>query len=132
MPLDTEQVQKSIRRVDKFVKKASGNPTPDKIHDVRTSTRRLESALDTLQIKKKGLKKRLQRDLQKIRKRCGKLRDMDVLTGHAMAVRPEEGERECLVQLVEYLGVNRYKHARKFYKQRRSNTDLRCDTIWTN
>lgn len=113
MALDTERLQKSIRRVSKFLKKAPKNSTPETIHDVRTSTRRLESALDTVEIGKRSLKKRLQKELRRVRKRCGKLRDMDVLTAHAISVSPEESERDCLVQLVEYLGASRYKYARK-------------------
>jgi CHAD domain-containing protein len=74
MPLDTERLQKSIRRVKKFLKKAPKNPAPQQIHDVRIATRRLEAALDTLRINKKGAKKKLERDLRRIRKRCGKLR----------------------------------------------------------
>ena len=117
MPLDTERLQKSIRRVKKFLKRRPKRPTPDQIHDVRTVTRRLEAALDTLEIKKKfAKKKRVQQELRRIRKRCGKLRDMDVLTVHAMSVTPEESERECLVQLLEYLGASRYRHARKLRK----------------
>ena len=85
MALDTERLQKSIRQVSKFLKKAPKNSTPEKIHDVRTSTRRLESALDTVEIGKRGLKKRLQKELRRVRKRCGKLRDMDVLTAHAIS-----------------------------------------------
>jgi CHAD domain-containing protein len=116
MALDADRVEKSIRRVDRFLKKAPKNPTPEQIHDVRTSTRRLEAALDTLKIGKRGLKKRLERELRRIRKRCGKLRDMDVLTGHAISVTPEDSERDCLVQLVEYLGASRHRYAQKLRK----------------
>jgi CHAD domain-containing protein len=111
MPLDTKRIDKSIKRVRKFLKKAPKNPTPEKIHDVRTSTRRLESTLNTLKLGKSG--KRLLRDLPEIRKRCGKVRDMDVLTGLAMTVEAPKGDKECLVRLVEYLGTQRSKQARK-------------------
>ncbi len=111
MPLDTKRIDKSIKRVSKFLKKAPKNPTPEKIHDVRTSTRRLESTLNTLKMGKTG--KRLLRDLPDIRKRCGKVRDMDVLTGLAMTVDAQDADKECLVQLLEYLGAQRSKHARK-------------------
>jgi CHAD domain-containing protein len=117
MPVDTERLRKSIRKVRNFLKTPPKNPTPDQIHEVRTGTRRLEAALDTLHIKKKrATKKSLQRELERIRERCGKLRDMDVPTAHAMSVTPEESERECLVHLLEYLGANRYWHARKLRK----------------
>ena len=64
MALGSERLQKPIRRVSKFLNKAPKNPTPEKIHDLRTSTRRLESAPDRLEIGKRGLKKRRQKELR--------------------------------------------------------------------
>jgi CHAD domain-containing protein len=128
MLVDTQRIQKSIRRVSKFLKKKPKVPAPQKIHDVRTSSRRLETALETLQITKKSLKKRLQRELRRLRKRCGKLRDMDVLTAEAMSLTPEESERECLVQLVEHLGARRFKNAKKLRNEtKRRGPGLRAD-----
>ena len=44
MALDTHRIQKAIRRLDKFPKKAPKNPAPDKVHKVRTSIRRIEES----------------------------------------------------------------------------------------
>src|SRR5262249_37589227 len=51
-------------------------------------------------------------DLRDIRKRAGKVRDMDVLTADALTIRAE-GEQDCLVQLLEYLGAKANKSAKK-------------------
>jgi CHAD domain-containing protein len=56
--------------------------------------------------------RRLLGGLKKVRKRAGKVRDMDVLTGHAITVNPS-GEQDCLVQLMEYLGAERKQYASK-------------------
>jgi CHAD domain-containing protein len=116
MLLNVERVQKSITRLRKFLKKQPGNPSPETIHDVRTSTRRLESSLEALEIGKNKLKKRLERNLSVLRKRLGKVRDMDVLTAHVMSITPKTPEPECLVQLLEYLGAKRSKYASKLQK----------------
>lgn len=56
--------------------------------------------------------KRLLRSLRDIRNRAGDVRDMDVLTADALTIK-EEGELDCLVQLLEYLGAERNKYAKK-------------------
>jgi CHAD domain-containing protein len=56
--------------------------------------------------------KRLLRDLGDVRSRAGRVRDMDVLTAHALTVK-QPGEQDCLVQLIEYLGAERRQYARK-------------------
>lgn len=116
MPLDINRVHKSIAPVDKFLKEAPKDPTPEKVHDLRTSTRRLESALEALKIAKKRTKKRLLQNLALLRKRSGKLRDMDVLTAHTMSIKPDHAEQECVVELLEHLGANRSKQAKKLRK----------------
>ena len=50
--------------------------------------------------------------LARLRKRAGKIRDMDVLTGCASTVQVD-GEQDCSVQLLEYLGAERYRQANK-------------------
>jgi CHAD domain-containing protein len=116
MLLKTERVQKSIKRLRKYFKKNPKSPTPAKIHDLRTSARRLESSLESMDIGKKKLKKRIERDLSVVRKRLGKVRDMDVLTAHAMSVSPKITEQESLVELLEYLGAERSGHIKKLRK----------------
>jgi CHAD domain-containing protein len=119
MLLKTERVQKSIKRLRKYFKKNPKSPTPEKIHDLRTSARRLESSLESMDIGKKKLKKRIERDLSVVRKRLGKVRDMDVLTAHAMSVSPKTPEQESLVELLEYLGAERSGHIKKLRKTAR-------------
>jgi CHAD domain-containing protein len=128
MPLDANRLQTSLSRLDKFLKKVPKDPTPETIHEARTSIRRLESALDVLKLKKKSTKKRLQRNLPQIRKRLGKVRDMDVLTAHALNLKPEAPEKDCLVQLLEHLGAQRVKHLKKLRKAaKKVRSQVRAD-----
>jgi CHAD domain-containing protein len=127
MSLDIERIQKSSRTVEKFLRKNPRKPSSDAIHDLRTSMRSLETAFETLGLKKKRRVKRLLRDLANVRKRAGKIRDMDVLTEDTLKLKHDE-ERECLVQLLEYLGAERVRHARKLRRHiERGNPDLRRD-----
>src|SRR5262249_45713945 len=112
MSFDIEKIQKSTRRVRKFLRKNSKRPSSNAIHNLRTSTRSLETTLTTLRVNSKKTVKRLLRDLADIRKRAGKVRDMDVLTAHGLTV-DQAGEQDCLVQLLEYLGAKRTKYAKK-------------------
>src|SRR5262245_11004491 len=112
MPFDIERIQKSTRRVRKFLQKNSRRPSSNAIHNLRTSTRSLETTFTTLRLNSKKNVKRLLRRLAGIRKRAGKVRDMDVLTADAFTV-SQSGEQDCLVQLLEYLGAKRNKYAKK-------------------
>jgi CHAD domain-containing protein len=92
MPLDIDRIQKSVRRVRKSLARAPKNPTPEKIHDLRTSARRLEATVEALGLDSKRREKRLLRDLAQVRKRAGKVRDMDVFTGHLLGLPQMENE----------------------------------------
>jgi CHAD domain-containing protein len=110
MALDENTVQKPVRKLRKLLKKNPRQPTPDNVHDLRTNTRRLEAALSALSLDSRREEQRWLKDLARVRKRAGKVRDMDVLTGFASTVHPD-GEQDCSVQLLEHLGAQRYKHA---------------------
>ena len=121
MLMQTELVQKSIARLRKFLKKKPGNPAPERVHKIRASARRLESSLAAMDIGKKRLRKRLERSLPTLRKRLGKIRDMDVLTAHAISITSKASERECLVQLLEHLGAKRSEYMRRLRKTARNH-----------
>jgi CHAD domain-containing protein len=112
MSLDLDRIQKSVRKLRKLVKKAPKRPTPDQVHDLRTHARRFEAAVQALGLDSKRNERRLLRALARVRKRAGKVRDMDVLMSHTSTLRVDK-EQDCLVQLLEYLGFARYQHAKK-------------------
>lgn len=113
MSLGVDRIEKSVRRVSKFLAKAPKNPTPEKVHDLRTSARRLEAAVEAFGLESKRREKRLLRDLGEVRKRAGKVRDMDVFTGHLLDLPQQEDEKECVIELAEHLGARRAKAAKK-------------------
>src|SRR5882762_7147532 len=114
MAVDIGPIKKNIRKLRKLLKKAPRRPNPDEIHDLRAQIRRFEAIFEALDVNCKRNERRVLRYLGRIRKRAGKIRDMDVLTGHASTVQVDQ-ERDCLVQLLEYLGAERYRHAEQLH-----------------
>jgi len=90
----------------------SNPPTAEEVHDFRTNSRRLDATLKAFSLDSQPGGCRLLKRLAPLRKRAGKVRDMDVLTDFASTVRPE-GENECSIMLLEHLRARRRKPAAK-------------------
>jgi CHAD domain-containing protein len=114
MALDADRIGKTSRKLRKLIKKAPKRPTPDQVHVLRTNIRRLEAASEALSPNPSRPDRRLLRDLRRIRKRAGKVRDMDVLTANSASLRLPQ-EQQCAVELLQYLGAKRYKHADRLH-----------------
>jgi CHAD domain-containing protein len=112
MSFDLQRIQKSTRQVKKFLRKHPKEPGVNAIHNLRTSTLSLETTFVTLGVAANAKVRRLLGDLRDVRKRAGKIRDMDVLTADVFTL-TKEGEQECYVQLLEYLGAERTRYAKK-------------------
>jgi CHAD domain-containing protein len=112
MSFDVERIDKSSRRVKKFFRKNPKRPGQAAIHHLRTSIRTLETTFTTVGFDSHAKVRRLLRDLRDTRKSAGKVRDMDVLTADVLALSNDD-ETDCLVQLLEYLGAERNKYAKK-------------------
>jgi len=121
MALDGDRIRKTARKLRKILKKAPKCASAEQVHKLRTNIRRLETAFDTLRPDPKRDERRLLRELGRVRKRAGKIRDMDVLTAAALSVRTArdgqkpDPEQDCAVQLLHYLGAQRYKQARRLH-----------------
>jgi CHAD domain-containing protein len=112
MPLDVDRALKPLKKLRKSVKKFPKQPSPEQVHDLRTSTRKIEATLEALALDASRNGRKLLSEVARVRKPAGKVRDMDVLTGFASTL-DVDGERECAVELLEYLGAQRYKRARE-------------------
>ena len=118
MSRDPQRIQKTVSKLRKLIKKSPKRPTPDQVHDLRTHTRRFEAAAQALRLDSKRNERRVLRALARLRKRAGKVRDMDVLTAHTSNLHVDK-DQDCLVQLLEYLGSARYRHAKKLSQEMR-------------
>ena len=127
MALDRNRLLKPAKKLRKLVSNLDGEPPPETVHHLRTSTRRFEAAFEALALDEQGIRKSVLKNLRRCRKRAGKVRDMDVLTDYASTVRLA-GEEECTVRLLEHLGAQRQKYARKLYAEvSRLRSPLRRD-----
>ena len=126
MALDFKRAQNPVRKLRKLLKKMSAEPTPEQVHDFRTNSRNMEATLQAFGLDNSGLGQHVLKPLSRLHKRAGKIRDMDVLTTYAASVHAEEGEQDCAVQLLEHLGAQRRKYARKFNSaSRQDGSNLR-------
>ena len=119
MAIDADRMHKPVRKLRKLLEKMGSQPAAKDVHDLRTSSRRLEASFQALSLDAGRNGRKVLKKVRKIRKRAGKVRDMDVLTGYLSAVHPPDSERECMVQLLEHLGAQRDRHAKKLVATRR-------------
>jgi CHAD domain-containing protein len=115
VPLDFQAAEKPIRKLRKLVKKMAAQPSPKQVHDWRTNSRRLEATIEAFGLDSSRNGRRVLKPLARIRKRAGKVRDMDVLTSYAAKLRHPDGEQECAIELLEHLGSERKRYARKLH-----------------
>jgi len=66
MSLETNRFHKPVRKLRKFLKKMSPRPTPDKVHDFRTNTRRVEASVTALSLDSKRNGRRLLKGLEEL------------------------------------------------------------------
>jgi len=122
MALDAKRIQKQARKLRKLLKKMPRVPAPEEIHRFRTNARRFETVLETFELDTAKNGRKLANDVAKLRKRAGKVRDLDVLTAYASGIDHDSSERECSVRLLEHLGAHRAKQARKFHQLRKRHS----------
>ena len=115
MSVDRNRLRKSVGKLRKLLKKHK-SIDPKEIHDFRTHARRFEASAEALGFKRRGNKGRLFQDLAELRKLAGKVRDMDVFTGCVLTL-DVEGEQDCAVRLLEYLGGKRFRRTKKMMRQ---------------
>jgi CHAD domain-containing protein len=114
MSIDHERLLKPARKLRKILKSLPKDPAPKQVHSLRTNTRRLEATLAAISSDRLTGQKKLLKEVARIRKKAGKVRDMDVLTSFACSL-TAQGEDDCRVQLLEHLGGERERHARKLH-----------------
>jgi len=78
------------------------------------------STIQAFGLNTNGNEQQLLRELKRVHKRAGKIRDMDVLTEEASTIHVD-GEQACLVQVLEHLGAERSRHVKKLRSLVRRN-----------
>jgi CHAD domain-containing protein len=115
MALDSKKLERPFRKLRKSLKKLPKRASPAGVHKLRTRTREVESAVQALSLYQSDTGRHVLKSITPVRKRAGKVRDMDVLTGLASSLNTASDD-ECMMQLLEYLGHKRFVKARKLHK----------------
>jgi len=124
MALNSRELNRQLQKLRKSLKNFPKQPTVEEVHDLRTRSRRVESILEALEMNS-GNEKKILRHLKSIRRRAGKVRDMDVFTLYIVGLGANE-DGSCIVRLVHHLGLERRRHDRKLYSLvQRDAGDLR-------
>ena len=78
MSVDQKRTQSLFRKLGRLSAKLTSDPQPEDVHQFRTTTRRIETLFGELVSKPGRNERKLLKQLAKIRKRAGRVRDLDV------------------------------------------------------
>jgi CHAD domain-containing protein len=116
MPLAADKICSYPKKLRKSMKKVMRDPFPEEVHKLRTRSRRFQSMLKALSLDSRKNEDAVLAAVKPIRRKAGRVRDMDVLTDFAS--RPQlQGEEECSVRLLEHLGSTRARDAAKLQER---------------
>src|SRR5277367_4561435 len=105
MGIDLENAQRPLYKLRKWLKHFPKDPAPSDVHALRTQARRLEANTGAFVLGAQTTR-HLLKLVAPVRKAAGSVRDMDVLTAHALTLQAD-GEEDCVVHLLEHLGSMR-------------------------
>ena len=115
MAIDPKRMRAVFQKLEGDLIKLSSKPQPDSVHRFRTGTRRLQILLGELSPKLDRNQKKLLKLLGRIRKRAGKVRDLDVQSAALRSLKvPREPRRKT--QLVNQLIELRAQQEKKLRK----------------
>ncbi|HEY7616694.1 MAG TPA: CHAD domain-containing protein [Terriglobales bacterium] len=115
MRVDTEISHAAFDRLAQYLARLEKKTAPKSIHRFRTYSRRVEAVLCELVRKPSGNQKKLLKSLARLRKKAGKLRDLDVQIAALRTLKiPQEPGRKA--QLMRAMVDERDKRERKLPK----------------
>ena len=101
-------------RMNRCIGRLSKNVTAENVHHFRTNSRRVEALIETLAPESKNKNKSLKL-ISKLRKRSGKVRDIDVQIGLLKGLKVPDRQNHR-AQLLDLLDEERDRHTRKLSK----------------
>ncbi len=110
-----EQTRATFRKLARQMSKLSGKLAPENVHKFRTSSRRVEVLVSDLAGNRSGNDKKLLKLLGRLRKKAGRVRDLDVQSAALRSLKiPQEPGRKS--QLMRTLAEERAKREKKLAK----------------
>ena len=115
MPISSEHVQRIFRKTERELDRLSSEKHAKAVHSFRTSFRRLETLLEEIAPRRDRHRKKLLKMLNAIRRRAGKVRDLDVQLEALRSLKvPQEPRRKT--RLMQSLIELRLKREGKLHK----------------
>lgn len=115
MAIALERGRLIFRKMERDLRRIFSDQQPDSVHSFRTTTRRLETLLEKLNPQRDRNQKKLLKMLARIRKRAGKVRDLDVQIAALRSVKIAQEPRRK-TRLMQRLIELRAQHERKLVK----------------
>lgn len=113
MALDHARVSQLFDKLDRQLSKLSSNPQPKNIHQFRTGARRVETALAELLSADDRKGRKLLKFISKLRRRAGKIRDLDVQIAALRSLRLSE-QPGIKTQLLQAISEKRGRREERF------------------
>jgi CHAD domain-containing protein len=115
MPIAPDRSQLAFRKTERALLKLSSQQSAESVHAFRTTSRRLETLLEQLLPERDRNQKKLLKMLNRIRRRAGKVRDLDVQLAALRSLKvPQEPRRKT--RLTQGLIELRAKQEKKLRK----------------
>ena len=115
MPLDENLISRNFEKLERHLSKLSSNSAAESVHRFRTYSRRVEVFLDELNGKPVRNQKKLQKLLAKLRKKAGRVRDLDVQSALLRSLKTPQAPAQKS-QLYRSLIDERVKREKKLSK----------------
>src|SRR6201997_4881176 len=120
MAISSEHVQRIFAKTERELDRLSSEKHAKAVHSFRTSSRRLETLLEEIAPRRDRHRKKLLKMLSAIRRRAGKVRDLDVQLEALRSLKvPQEPRRKThLMQSLIELRLKREAKLRKLLRKR--------------
>lgn len=112
MPIDRKLSRLILERLDRELRKLGRKPAPERVHRFRTNSRRAEALLSEVGFGHPGNDAKLLKLLARLRKKAGRVRDLDVEIAALRALRVPQANAQKS-QLMAALVAERAKRERK-------------------
>jgi CHAD domain-containing protein len=115
MPIDSKRSRLAFQRLGRELTKLAKSPAPESVHKFRTNSRRVEALLSEVASKLNRNDKKLLKLLSQLRKKAGRVRDLDVEIASLRSLKIPEGNGHKS-QFVDALVQERIKREQKLAK----------------
>jgi len=112
MPIDLKRSRLAFQRLGRELTKLAKEPAPESVHKFRTNSRRVEALLSEVAPELNRNDKKLLKLLSRLRKKAGRVRDLDVEIASLLSLKTPEGNGHKS-QFVDALVQERAKREQK-------------------